>query len=584
MSWNRALAVAPLIMALVGTLAGEAHAAQAGRLDANGDGHLDVLVLYDGQGELGGFGHTYALHLINLLGHFPEIRVRSEAAADYQAGGLLNEEVTFYVGTVWDAPIAVELFEDFYATDRPLVWIGANLWQLTGADPDAFGARFGFSYKETDEGEGSGRQTTFYRDVAYKGRVLDKFSWWNGGECTHLADPVIAVVDVTDAEQVEVLANIRHSGSGEAIPWALRSRNLAVVTDNPFTFIHETSPYLAFSDLLHDLVGIDHAPTRQALFRLEDVHPAVEARSLRMVTDELDRGRKRPWNIAVVPAYRDPLGVYNEGLPYEVSVGSKRVKAWRLEMERAMDRGAELVLHGCTHQYGTTPNPVNGVSGADFEFWDAINDSFVPEDSFEYVEQRLTAGIDLLASVGWTAWAFEPPHYRASTLDYLAFPEFFDTTYQRAVYEPYAIEQTGRTLGFEDVQRVSDAIRWDEAQVTSLAASFGSQFFPYLIERDIYGQRVVPENLGNLTPAVWASGERDVRTVSDILEAAEANLVNRCAFASFFYHPQLIIRPDVPGAGGPQPLRRLIDGIEALGYTFVQASELEAPLPLPVVE
>ncbi len=580
MNGSRALAVAALVVAL--GLPSTARAAQAGRHDADGDGRLDVLVLYDGQGELGGFGHTYALYLINLLGHFPEIRVRSEPAADYQAGGLLNEEVVFYVGTVWDAPIAPELFEDFFATDRPLVWIGTNLWQLTGSDPERFQARFAFAYESTDEGEGSGRQTTFFRDVAYKGQVLDKFSWWNGGECSHVADPVISRVSVLDADVVEVLANIRHSGSGEVIPWAFRARNLAVIADNPFTFIHETSPYVAFADLLHDLVGIDHAPSQQALFRLEDVHPQVDADSLRMVTDELARGRQRPWNIAVIPAYRDPLGVYNEGQPFGVSVGSKRVKAWRLEMERAMDRGAELVLHGCTHQYGEAPNPVNGVSGADFEFWDAVNDTYVPEDSYEYVEQRLTAAMDLLADQGWTAWAFEPPHYRASALDYLAFPRFFDTTYQRAVYEPYRIVQGGRTLSDEDVRRVGDAIRWDEAQVTSVAASFGSQFFPYLIERDVYGQRVVPENLGNLTPAAWATGERDVRTVADILAAAEANQVNRCGFASFFYHPQLIIRPDVAGAGGPQALRRLIEGIEALGYTFVRASELEAPRPLPV--
>ncbi|MDP7111824.1 MAG: DUF2334 domain-containing protein, partial [Myxococcota bacterium] len=345
---------------------------------------------------------------------------------------------------------------------------------------------------------------------------------------------------------------------------------------NPFTFLHETSPYLIFADLLHDLVGIDHAPSQQALFRLEDVHPRVEPSAIRKVTDELKRGRQRPWNIAVIPAYRDPLGVYNDGLPYGISIGSKRAKDWRFEMERAMDHGAQLVLHGCTHQYGTTPNPVNAVSGADFEFWDAIEDTYVPEDSYEYVEQRLTAAVERLEQQGWSAWAFEPPHYRASTLDYLAFPRFFDTTYQRAVYEPYSVEQGGATLTFEDVQASADAILWDEARVTTQAASFGTQFFPYLIERDVYGQRVVPENLGNLTPATWASGERDVRTVSDILEAAEANLVNRCAFASFFYHPQLIIRPDVPGAGGPQVLQRLIAGIEALGYTFVQASELEA--------
>lgn len=558
-----------------------AEALGAGRFDANGDGRLDVLVLFDASGEMGGYGQTYAYYLINLLGHFPEIQARSEAATDYGAGGLLNEEVVFYIGTQWDSEIAPALFEEFWATDRPLVWIGANIWQLIDSDEERFRERYGFTYRETDEGTGEGRQTTFYRDVAYKGQVLDKFEWWNGAECSFAADPIISVVSVHEPEQAEVLANIRHSGNGEVIPWVLRSDNLVFVADNPFNYIHETSPYLAFADLLHDFVGIDHAPSRQALFRLEDVHPRVDPTSIRAVTDELNRGRARPWNIALIPAYRDPMGVYNGGAPEGVSVGSSAVKAWHLEMERAMDRGAELVLHGCTHQYGTTPNAVNGVSGADFEFWDAVNDTYIPEDSYEYVEQRLDAAVRLLAEQRWHAWAFEPPHYRASTLDYLAFPRFFDTTYQRVSYEPYAVDLLDRRVTFEDVQASAEAIRWRDAAVVSVSASFGTQFFPYLIEQDVYGQRIVPENLGNLTPETWAVGTLDVRTVDDVLAAAAANRVNRCAFASFYYHPQLIIRPDVPGAGGPEPLRRLIQGIEALGYTFVRGSELEAPLPLP---
>ncbi len=574
-------AVMAALVTLVLALAPSADAAVAGEYDANGDGRLDVLVLFDASGELGGYGQTYAYYLINLLGHFPEVRARSEAAADYQAGGLLNEEVVFYFGSQWDSEIAPALFEEFWATDRPVIWIGANLWQLSGSDEERFASRYGFSYRETDEGTGEGRNTTFYRDVAYKGQVLDKFEWWNGAECSFMADPIVSVLAVHDPDQVEILANIRHSGNGEVIPWVLRSGNLTVVADNPFNFIHETSPYLAFADLLHDFVGIDHAPSRQALFRLEDVHPRVDPTSIRAVTDELNRGRSRPWNIALIPAYRDPLGVYNGGAPEGVSVGSNKVKAWHLEMERAMDQGAELVLHGCTHQYGTAPNAVNGVSGADFEFWDAVNDTYIPEDSYEFVEQRLDAAVELLAKQRWHAWAFEPPHYRASTLDYLAFPRFFDTTYQRVFYEPYAVDLLNDRVTFEDVQAAPDAIRWRDASVVSVSASFGTQFFPYLIEQDVYGQRIVPENLGNLTPQTWAVGELDVRNVDDVLAAAEANRVNRCAFASFYYHPQLIIRPDVIGAGGPEPLRRLIDGIEALGYTFVRGSELEAPTPLP---
>ena len=66
-----------------------------------------------------------------------------------------------------------------------------------------------------------------------------------------------------------------------------------------------------------------------------------------------------------------------------------------------------------------------------------------------------------------------------------------------------------------------------------------------------------------------------------MLGAAARNRVNRCAFASFFYHPFIIERPDLPD-GGPNSLQRLIDGIEELGYTFEQACALRPKQGVPI--
>lgn len=51
---------------------------------------------------------------------------------------------------------------------------------------------------------------------------------------------------------------------------------------------------------------------------------------------------------------------------------------------------------------------------------------------------------------------------------------------------------------------------------------------------------------------------------ADLIASAKANLAVRDGFASFFYHPYYPV----------QPLKDTIDGIKALGYTFVSPAAL----------
>ncbi len=87
------------------------------------------------------------------------------------------------------------------------------------------------------------------------------------------------------------------------------------------------------------------------------------------------------------------------------------------------------------------------------------------------------------------------------------------------------------------------------------------QLFPFAV-RDVYGARVVPENLGNIEPEVFH--QFPVRFPSDILRDAERNLVVRDGFASFYFHPFWDIAY----------LKQTVEGIQALGYTFVAPGTL----------
>jgi uncharacterized protein YdaL len=89
------------------------------------------------------------------------------------------------------------------------------------------------------------------------------------------------------------------------------------------------------------------------------------------------------------------------------------------------------------------------------------------------------------------------------------------------------------------------------------------QFFPYAV-RDVYGTALVPENLGNIEPEPF--NNHPARLPADLVAAAQANLVVRDGVASFFYHPYL----------GTGYLKQTVEGVQALGYTFVSASAVLA--------
>ena len=122
----------------------------------------------------------------------------------------------------------------------------------------------------------------------------------------------------------------------------------------------------------------------------------------------------------------------------------------------------------------------------------------------------------MLAASSFTAFAWEPPHYQVFTTAYQAAAAVFPKTWQRAVY--YTSDNPELAAGQD----------------------FGvGQFFPYIIQQDYYGQKVIPENLGNIE---YDISEIDPTsnfnyTWEDLKLNAENAKVIRDGFASFFFHP-----------------------------------------------
>jgi uncharacterized protein YdaL len=477
-----------------------------------------TLVLYDVTGPQGWLGELYAVAAGHLASRFGPWEARP--ALGYQAGDLLQFDAVLYVGSTHDEPLPEPFLDDVLAARRPVIWVHANIWQLARRSP-RFSVSYGFVPWQY--------QPEPVAAVRYKGVRLGRDPRNAGGVMRYSA---------LDRSRVQVLAEaVRPDGS--SFPWALRARNLLYVGDNPFAYVSETDRYLAFADLLFELLRPSGPERHRALVRLEDVSPASDPAEVAAAVEVLAQAGV-PFGIAVIPRLVDPTRAARPGGPG--AAGLADVPRLVEVLRDALGRGGTLVLHGYTHQLGLGANPYSGTSGDDFEFWTAtlgpeehvLLAGPVPGDSAEWASRRIERGLQEFDRAGLPRpRIFEYPHYAGSGMDSRGISAQVPMAWHRGFYVAGALSgedlEGGRHIG---------------------------QLFPYF-GRDVYGFTVIPENCGNPRPE--PGGGLPARPASDILECARSNLVVRDGWASFFYHPPL-------GAAG---LRDLVAGIRAAGYTFV---------------
>jgi uncharacterized protein YdaL len=286
--------------------------------------------------------------------------------------------------------------------------------------------------------------------------------------------------------------------------------------------------------------------------RIEDVNPTTPPDALRAIADYLF-SEGVPFLISVIPVYQDPSGYYNSGLPKQCFLS--KVPEFVEALRYMQARGGQILLHGYTHQYNSTANPFTGVTGEDFEFYRATLDEKqgvvyggpVPEDSYRWVRSQVCSAQRELHRTGLYEVGWETPHYAASARDYSYFAQTFPLTMQRVLY--FADSAVGK-------------IPWNGhgRQNPINPTYFSSQFFPYVIEYDAYGQKVLPENLGLVDPYGWNG--HGVWLPADIIRAAQANLAVRDGWAGSYFHPFLDI----------SYLQQVVQGVKSLGYTYVSVS------------
>lgn len=518
---RRAIALAVAIVAST-VVATRIEPAAMSRADAAPQAGTSALVLYDSTGPYAWLGEIYAVETANLAGHFGS--VTRKKVTQYAAGDIAKYTATIYIGSTYDEPLPASFLADVRTATRPVLWVNNNIWQLTAADP-TFGTTYGWMW--------SGFDSRAVTGVTYKGTKLTRSPLDN--------EPIMGSV-VYDATKAKVLATAV-GANGTTMPWAIRSKSLTYVGEIPYSYISETDRYLVWSDLLFDALAPTTPERHRAMIRLEDIGPTTDPAQLRNIADYL-YGKRIKFSMATYSWYRDPLGAEN-GTPMSLLMAQAPQVVAAIKYAQA--RGGTLIQHGRTHQLDSIANPYDGVSGNDFEFYRAhvdaadavIYDGPVAGDSTANAVARIRAGRSDFASAGLSVsniWEF--PHYAASEADYTAVRQLGLVGYDRRLYFPHDAK------GRPDASRAT------------------GQFFPYDVV-DVYGTKVLPENMGNYEPQPY--NQHPAVLIPELVNRARTALVVRDGFASFFYHPY----------NGLAPLKQLVEGVNGIGrYTWVGPSDV----------
>ncbi len=454
-----------------------------------------VMVYHDSSGE------GVAMQVATLFGHF-SMETHVLPVDSFNLSQLKLNDVVAYVGTSETAILPADFLNFARHPQNKLFWLHFNLRQLEYPLADSERARkpgdTSRLHLDTTKSLGAFANLGFKQDGVLRSSEFNTVLY--NHQQLFKTDSVFNLISLLDSNRAKIHAYAK-SQAGILRPYILQSGNFWYVADCPTDYITEGGRDIAFADLLHEFVGEIHPEKHTGLVRIEDVCPLSDPQSIRHLADIL-ASEGAPFSIALVPFYVDP----DENVAYSLTDKPDLVNA----IHYAISKGASIVMHGTTHQY-------RGRSTHDYEFWDALHNTPIFEDSKEYVRLRLRKGIEEMHRNGIYPLVFETPHYACSNLDYSVIDQFFNVEYGR--------------------RQVIDKTGYD-------------QLVPYFIGRHPSGNSIIPENLGYVP--------NDNQDATPIIRFAQNNLAVRDGFASFFFHPW--IKSSV--------LKEIVRGLKKQGYVF----------------
>lgn len=384
-----------------------------------------ALVIYSGDEK--GEAYVQADKIRYYLQHFQleADMVKSSKYSDNLAG---SYQWIFYLGGKQEK-LNKPLIEDLTRNDKPVVFMNKNLEQID----NNFLKDKGISIEERKLSSSQ----IYYKDV-----LLPK------------SDTALTNVRVTKPDKVVIYARAVLSKYKKSA-YIVKSDKFWYIADNPLSKAREGSSYLAFLDILHNIVK-DHEQHRKAVIRVDNINPNSNPGKLQTIVDFLWFS-KVPFAMSVTPVYKK----------------SEKSKAVYLSQKKDLikvikdgqEKGGVVILNGYTHQRVKE-------TGTDIEFGNvAEQGKKLPEDKLG-TEKRVQLAIKEMEKSGFDPKVWQTPYYRATPEDYKIFSKYFKFVFERGTEPPS----------------------------------------PFIIEKNSQGQKVVPENLGyvayNKTPLKETIPER----------------------------------------------------------------------------
>ena len=555
-----------------------------------------VQVFYDRGPADYWIGHANAVFMQNLLGHFPHLQQVVEPIENYKKGDLERCKASFYIGTHFGVTIPEVFHTDYMNTTKNVAWLGYNIWRNPAVLQKVFNYRYSHLTTLDTTRLDQSAKPTYFKWIDYKGERFKKFGEWSPTAPRIFHAPfemsAMSAIDMVNSE-TQILAMAEHNGTRERLPYILRNKNHFYVADSVFSYMHESDRYLVFSDLIFDVLNEKPRHKKKyAVMRIEDVHPLIDDSVLKLITTTLKK-LEIPINISIIPFYYDSLKYDDRPAADSFKPASQKPNfvTWIKDLQA---NNATFIWHGITHQYSKLKNPHTGASGDDFEFWNARTNKPIAEDSAKYVIDRMFIGAKELAKVNIKPQIWITPHYQASALDNILFSHLVPWSMGRVIYQNFDLKSpmpahkksTWYTDG--DINKQKARLAYLGGLKLETTSPWSGQLFPYEIYGDVYGQRLLPENLGNVQPR-----ENDQvvfpRTADEIIADAKRNLVLRDVWASYFYHPFLFQVPETlrpehlkPGTkirtwadfdGDTREMERVVLELKKMGYEFINIDE-----------
>ena len=212
---------------------------------------------------------------VSILSHF-EGTITVVAAEEYRSRLIDAYDATIYLGIREGTDLPEAFLTDCYDADRPLCWLGADIDQL--ARRFSLG-RYGFAVQDAPA-------ETVPARVVYRG-----MAYWR-------EEAPLRRITVTQPQVCDIISAIENDG--QALPYAVRSRNLWYFAEMPFERARRGGTHLILCDQLHQFLNQTHADARVALLYVAGVTPDTDTGRLTTLLRQL-RAEGVPFGVEVAP-------------------------------------------------------------------------------------------------------------------------------------------------------------------------------------------------------------------------------------------------------------------------------------------